>query len=99
MRRTDENFAPWNDFKAWMDTSFADALRFGTNAVHRADPRALSAIEGVQVPGWGGYDYAKLARAVDVMEIYDGEENLPLVRSINPGVVPLITSFGAAPAD
>ena len=50
MRRTDDNFAPWNDFKAWMDTSFADALRFGTDAVHRADPTALSAIEGGRSP-------------------------------------------------
>jgi hypothetical protein len=99
MRRTGDNFAPWNDFKAWMDTSFADALRFGTDAVHRADPQALSAIEGVQLPGWGGYDYTKLAHAVDVMELYDSDENLPLVRSINPAVVPLITGSGATPAD
>jgi hypothetical protein len=98
-RRTDENFAPWNDFKAWMDTSFAAALRFGTDAVHKADPNALSAIEGVQVPGWGGYDYAKLANAVDAMEIYDGDVNLPLMRSLNPRIVPLITSFGAGPAN
>ena len=99
MRRADDNFAAWNDFKAWMDTAFANALRFGTDAIHRADPNARGAIEGVQVPGWGGYDYAKLSDAVDLMEIYDGDENLPLVRSINPHVVPLITSFGAARAD
>jgi hypothetical protein len=99
IRRTDENFAPWNDFKAWMDTSFADSLHFGTDAIHRADPNALSAIEGVQVPGWGGYDYAKLAHTVDVMEIYDGDENLPIARSINPNVIPLITSFASGPGD
>jgi len=52
MRRADDNFAAWNDFKEWMDRSFADALRFGTNAIHRANPAALSAIEGVQIPGW-----------------------------------------------
>ena len=46
MARAGDNFAAWNDFKAWMDTSFADALRFGTDAVHRADPTSLSAIEG-----------------------------------------------------
>jgi hypothetical protein len=97
VRRDDENFAPWNDFKAWMDTSFAASLRFGTDTIHRADPNALSAIEGVQTPGWGGYDYAQLSRAVDVMEIYDGDDNLPLVRSINPRVIPLITTFVAGP--
>ncbi len=99
MRRTDENFAAWNDFKAWMDTSFAESLRFGTDAIHRADPHALSAIEGAQIPGWGGYDYAKLAHTVDVMEIYDGDENLPIARSINPRVIPLVTSFASGPGD
>ena len=71
MRRTDGNFAAWADFKAWMDVAFADALRRGTDAVHAADPNALAAIEGAQIPGWGGYDYTRLAHAVDVMEIYD----------------------------
>jgi hypothetical protein len=99
MQRTDDNFAPWNDFKAWMDTEFADALRFGTDAIHHADPHALSAIEGVQLPGWGGYDYAEIAHAVDVMEVYDSDESLPLIRAINPTVIPLITSFAATPAD
>ena len=99
MRRTDDNFAAWNDFKAWMDTSFADALRFGTDAIHNADPAALSAMEGVQIPGWGGYDYSKLAHAVDVMEISDDGEDLPLLHSINPHVIPLTTSFAASPAE
>jgi hypothetical protein len=97
--RTDDNFAPWNDFKAWMDTSFADALRFGTDAIHHADPAALSAMEGVQIPGWGGYDYSKLAHAVDVMEISDDGEDLPLLHSINPDVIPLTTSFAASPTE
>jgi len=99
MRRTDDNFAAWNDFKAWMDTSFADALRDGTDAVHRADPTALSAIEGVQIPGWGGYDYTKLAHAADVMELSDDGANVDILHSINPRVIQLITSFGASPAD
>jgi Beta-galactosidase len=97
MRRKGNNFAAWNDFKAWMDTQFADALRFGTDAIHRADPTALSAIEGAQIPGWGGYDYTKLANAVDVMEIYDWGENLAIARSLNPRLIPVVTSFQASP--
>lgn len=97
MRRGDNNFAAWSDFKAWMDTAFADALRFGTDTIHRANPAALSGIEGAQKPGWGGYDYTKLAHAIDVMEIYDDGENLPIVRSLNPLVIPLITSFSPDP--
>lgn len=95
MRRTDDNFAAWADLKAWMDVSFAQALRMGTDAVHRADPAALSGMEGVQVPGWGGYDYSLLVHAVDVIEGYD----LPLARSLNPRLTLLSTSFGASPGD
>ncbi len=97
--RTDDNFAAWNDFKAWMDTSFAEVLRFGTDTIHRADPSALSAIEGAQTSGWGGYDYMKLAHAVDVMEVYDDGINLRLLRSFNPGIIPLTTSGIATPEE
>ncbi len=95
MRRTDDNFAAWADFKAWMDVSFAQALRMGTDAVHRADPAALSGIEGVQVPGWGGYDYSLLVHAVDAIEGYD----LPLAHSLNARLTLLSTSFSATPGD
>lgn len=90
MRRNDDNFAAWSDFKTWMDVAYARALRMGTDAVHRADPSALSAIEGVQVPGWGGYDYSLLVNAVDAMELDD----LPLAHSLNPRLATLTTSFG-----
>jgi hypothetical protein len=99
MRRTDGNFAAWADFKAWMDVAFATALRRGTDAVHAADPHARAGIEGVQIPGWGGYDMTRLAHAVDVAEIYDAGENLPILRSLDPHLILLTTSFGAAPAD
>lgn len=99
MQRTDGNFAAWADFKAWMDVSFARALRMGTDAIHSADPHAISAIEGAQMPGWGGYDYTKLAHVVDLMEVYDMGENLPILRSFNPRLIELTTSFDAEPAD
>ncbi|HVC59978.1 MAG TPA: beta-galactosidase [Acetobacteraceae bacterium] len=99
MRRTDGNFAAWADFKAWMDVAFATALRRGTDAVHAADPHAFAAIEGAQIPGWGGYDYTRLAHAVDLMEVYDDGENLPILRSLNPRLIALTTSFGARPED
>jgi len=99
MHRTDGNFAAWADFKAWMDVAFATALRRGTDAVHAADLTALAAIEGAQMPGWGGYDYTLLAHAVDLMEIYDTGENLPILRSLNPHLIALGTSFAAQPQD
>ena len=93
MARRDGNFAAWGDFKAWMDVAFARALRSGTDAVHAADPVALAAIEGAQLPGWGGYDYSLLVHAVDVMET----DALPLAMSLNPRLVALTTSFGGEP--
>ena len=95
LARTDDNYSAWSDFKAFMDVSFAGAVLMGTEAVHRGDPAALAAIEGAQVPGWGGYDYGRLARAVDVMEIYDFGQALAIARSVNPAMIPLRTSFSA----
>lgn len=99
MARTDDNYSAWSDFKAWMDLAFAAAVRAGTNALHRADPAALSAIEGAQVPGWGGYDYGRLAGAVDAMEIYDAGNALDLARGLNPGLITLRTSFETGPRE
>ncbi len=99
LRRTDGNFSAWADFKAWMDVAFADAVRMGTDAVHRADPAARAALEGAQIPGWGGYDYGLLAGAVDVMEIYPDGGAPELARAFNPGLTILRTSFGEGAAE
>ncbi|MFL6463867.1 MAG: hypothetical protein ACJ73N_05595, partial [Bryobacteraceae bacterium] len=56
MQVKDDNFASWADLKEWMDISFADALRMGTDAVHEVDKDAYIGIGGGQMPGWGGYD-------------------------------------------
>jgi hypothetical protein len=99
MKRSDENFSAWADFKEWMDIAFARALKSGSDAVHSADPGAVSAIEGAQIPGWGGYDYSRLATSVDAMELYAYGENIPIARSLNPGVILLTTSFGSGPPE
>jgi len=80
-----------------MDVAFARALEHGTEAVHRADPHAVSAIEGAQIPGWGGYDYSRLTTSVDVMELYDYGENVAMARSFNPKQIMLTTSFQKGP--
>jgi hypothetical protein len=99
MKRTDENFSTWADFKEWMDLAFARALKSGSDAVHSADPAAVSAIEGAQIPGWGGYDYSRLATSVDAMELYAYGENIPIARSFNPELILLTTSFGSGPRE
>jgi hypothetical protein len=99
MQRPDGNYSAWADFKEWMDEAFARAVALGTQAIHAADPGAYSAIEGGQVPGWGGYDYSRLAGAVDVLELYDGGGNVEIARSLNPGLVLLRTSFNEGAAE
>jgi len=91
MMRTDGNYAAWSDFKAWMDVSFSDAIAAGTRAVHAGSPSALAAIEGGQMPGWGGYDYTRLSASVDVMEPSSAGEGLEIAQSFNPRLIPLMT--------
>jgi hypothetical protein len=95
--RADGNLAPWSDFKAWMDIEYATAVRAGTDALHNADPAARAGLEGGQPPGWGGYDYGLLGRAVDVMEIYDLGNSLDIAHALNPDLVMLTTGFDAGP--
>lgn len=99
LRRPDQNFSAWADFKAWMDVAFARAVRAGTDAVHRVDPAALAGLEGGQIPGWGGYDYSLLAPSVDVMEIYDVGNAVELARAFNPGLILLRTGSGSGPSE
>ncbi len=86
-------------FKEWMDVAFARAVRAGADAVHQGDPEALAGLEGGQVPGWGGYDYARLAPALDVMEIYDVGNAVEIAASLNPALRILTTSFRDGPAE
>ncbi|SEP43716.1 Beta-galactosidase [Rhodospirillales bacterium URHD0017] len=97
--RSEAAVPSWMEFKAWMDVAFARAVRAGTNAIHRGDPEALAALEGAQVPGWGGYDYGQLAPAVDAMEIYDLGNAIEIARSLNPDLRVLVTSFDANEAE
>src|SRR6516164_3405837 len=83
MQRPDQNFSPWADFKEWMAVAFLRAIEAGTEATHSADPQAVAAIEGGQIPGWGGYDYSRLAASVDAMELYDLGDNVEIVWSFN----------------
>jgi hypothetical protein len=99
MAREDSNFSAWSDFKAFMDAAFARALAAGTRAVRAADPTALAAIEGAQIPGWGGYDYSRLAHAVDAIEISGAGHNIEIIRALNPRIVALSTASGGGDAD
>ncbi len=93
LARQDGNFSAWADFRAWMDYSFALALRLGADAVRASDRDARAAIEGAQAPGPGGFDYSLLPLAVDVIEGAESGGNFEIARAINPELVTLTTSF------
>ena len=99
MKRTDQNFSSWSDFKEWMDVAFARALKAGTDAVHSVDPAAYVAIEGAQQPGWGGYDYSLLTKVLDAIEPYNIGGNVELIRSLNPKMVILTTASTQGPQE
>jgi len=93
MQRKDDNFSAWADFKEWMDISFADALKMGTDAIHEVDRDAYVSIGGGQMPGWGGYDYSRLTQSLTAIEPYDIGNNVEIIRSLNPDMPMLTTGF------
>ncbi|MHB1935684.1 MAG: beta-galactosidase [Acidobacteriaceae bacterium] len=95
MKRTDDNYAAWADFKEWMDISYADALKMGVDAIHEADPHAYVNIGGGQMPGWGGYDYSRIAKVLNAIEPYDIGRSVDIVHSLNPKMAIMSTSFAA----
>lgn len=95
LARGGDDFAPWTDFRTWMDVAFARAVAAGSKAIHDVAPHARASLEGGQIPGEGGWDYARLGGAVDLMEIYDMADNIELVRSLDPATVLVTTSFAS----
>ena len=95
MRHTDGNFSSWADHKEWMDISYARALRMGVDAVHSVDPKAYVGIAGAQMPGWGGYDYARLTAVLNFFEPYDIGKNIEIIRSLAPRTPVVTTAFAS----
>lgn len=93
MKRTDENYSSWSDHKEWMDISFARSLKMGSDAIRSVDPDAYVAIAGAQMPGWGGYDYYRITQSLQALEPYDIGNNIEIIRSLNPDLAFVTTSF------
>jgi hypothetical protein len=68
------NLSPWLEWRHFMDYQFAQVLADLTRFTNTLDPTTPAGFVGGQPPsGYGGYDYALLARAVQWME---GEDDL-----------------------
>ena len=88
------NFAPWCDFRTYMDISLAEALADFRAAAHRVDPRTPVGIEGTQMPSaFGGYDLWRLSQALDWVEPYDIGNSREIFGSFMPGKPVITTVF------
>ncbi len=97
MKNPSDNFAAWADFKEWMDISYADALKMGADAIREGDPQAYIGIGGGQMPGWGGYDYARITKAITAIEPYDIGHSVDVIHSLNPSMPIVTTRFRSGP--
>ncbi|MFH0937757.1 MAG: alpha-amylase family protein [Planctomycetota bacterium] len=97
------NFGPWIDFREFQDHVFAKVLRGGAEVIRRKDPAAKVGITGAMGPfAFGGWDWSRLAQALDVVECYDIGGARALWRDLAPGK-PALASLSLAadtsPAD
>ena len=66
-----ESFAPWVDFRLFMDTAFADAHDSIAEALREVDPGAKVGWDGLLSYHWlAGYDFHKLSRNLELNQVY-----------------------------
>ncbi len=88
------NFAPWADFRTYMDLSLARALDRLRETSHALDPATPVGIEGTQMPhAFGGYDLWRLSQVLDWVEPYDIAGAREIFGSFMPGRPILTTVF------
>jgi hypothetical protein len=86
------NFAPWCDFRTYMDISLAAVLADLRRAARALDPKTPVGIEGTQMPSaFGGYDLWRLAQVIDWVEPYDIGDARAILGSFMPGKLFLTT--------
>ena len=86
------NVSPWCDFRNFMDQTFADAIGRARATCQGEDPHARCATEGGQSPfPFGWYNYENVVKVVDVIEPYNGSNNVEVIRSLNPRVIMVST--------
>ena len=91
MRYPEINLAQWNDHREFMDVTFSGVLNDLRTTAHAIEPKAPIGAVGLQAPSpWGGYDYARISRALDWLEAYDLGEVREINRSFFPRSAPVV---------
>ncbi len=79
------DFSPLLDRLSYQDSVWANLIRELVEHANRIDPETPCGFVGGQAPSiWGGYDYAKLAKAIQFIEAYDLGSAQEILRSFNP---------------
>jgi len=77
------NLSRWMDWRSYMDTQFADCVADLARFTNSLDPATPAGFVGGQQPApYGGYDYAKIARAIQWIEAYDIGGTCEILRSL-----------------
>jgi len=91
------NLSPWADAISYMDSQLCNLIGDLVERANTIDPAIPAGIVGGQCPApYGGYDYAKLMRKIQFLEVYDLGCAAEIARSLNPqNSISLVkTSFG-----
>ncbi|MBM3214122.1 hypothetical protein FJZ36_04325, partial [Candidatus Poribacteria bacterium] len=90
------NLSQWADHREFMDDVFAETLALLRDEANRLDPDRPAGFVGGQAPStYGGYDYSKLARAVQFVEAYDIGATDSILRSFWGSEKPRVQTFFA----
>lgn len=78
-----KNFAPWSDFRTFMDETLANAMKRAVEVGRTVDPRIRVGFEGAQAATpLTGYDYSRQLREVGSIEAYDQANAPEYIRSM-----------------
>ncbi|MBN1345682.1 MAG: beta-galactosidase trimerization domain-containing protein [Phycisphaerae bacterium] len=91
---TQWNLSPWCDALTYMDSQLLNLVGELVMQANRIDPTTPCGIVGAQGPApYGGYDYAKLMRKVQFLEVYNIGAAMEIARSFNDRTdMPLVAS-------
>jgi len=90
----DIDLSPLLDRMTYNDSVWANFVGELVETANRADPVTPCGFVGGQSPNmWGGYDYAKLMRKVQFIEVYNLGSATAIIRSFNPrNAMPVVTT-------